>query len=61
MAAWLALLLLVVAGLVLMLRPDAGSIAGYDPSDFIGRYGIEKEWEPFLHGKKGIERYITNA
>lgn len=34
MAAWLALLLLVVAGLVLMLRPDAGSIAGYDPSDF---------------------------
>ena len=34
MAAWIALLLLVVAGLVLMLRPDAGSIAGYDPSDF---------------------------
>jgi aspartyl protease family protein len=34
MAAWVALLLLVVAGLVLMLRPDVGSIAGYDPSDF---------------------------
>jgi aspartyl protease family protein len=34
MAAWLALLLLVAAGLVLMLRPDPGSIAGYDPSDF---------------------------
>jgi aspartyl protease family protein len=34
MAAWLALLLLVVAGLVLMLRPDVVSIAGYDPSDF---------------------------
>jgi aspartyl protease family protein len=34
MAAWIALLLLVVAGLVLMLRPEAGSIAGYDPSDF---------------------------
>jgi penicillin-binding protein 2 len=34
---------------------------GYDASEFIGRYGIEKEWEPFLHGKKGIERYITNA
>jgi aspartyl protease family protein len=34
MAAWLALLLLVIAGLVLMLRPDAGSLAGYDPSDF---------------------------
>ena len=34
MAAWVALLLLVVAGLVLMLRPDPGSLAGYDPSDF---------------------------
>jgi aspartyl protease family protein len=34
MAAWVALLLLVIAGLVLMLRPDAGSLAGYDPSDF---------------------------
>jgi len=34
MAAWVALLLLVVAGLVLMLRPDSGAIAGFDPSDF---------------------------
>lgn len=34
MAAWVALLLLVVAGLVLMLRPDPVSLAGYDPSDF---------------------------
>jgi penicillin-binding protein 2 len=34
---------------------------GYDPSEFIGRYGIEKEWEPFLHGRRGIERFITNA
>ena len=33
----------------------------YDPSEFIGRYGIEKEWEPFLHGRRGIERFITNA
>lgn len=33
MAAWLALLLLVIAGLVLMLRPDSSSLAGYDPSD----------------------------
>ena len=34
---------------------------GYDPSEFIGRYGIEKEWEQYLHGKKGIERFIINA
>jgi aspartyl protease family protein len=34
MAAWVALLLLVVAGLVVMLRPDPGSLAGYDPPDF---------------------------
>ncbi|HEU5061090.1 MAG TPA: penicillin-binding protein 2 [Kofleriaceae bacterium] len=34
---------------------------GYDPSEFIGRYGIEKEWELFLHGRRGIERFITNA
>jgi aspartyl protease family protein len=34
MGAWVALLLLVVAALVLLLRADAGSIAGFEPSDF---------------------------
>ena len=34
MGAWVALTLLVIAGLALLLRADAGSIAGYDPSDF---------------------------
>jgi penicillin-binding protein 2 len=34
---------------------------GYDANEFIGRYGIEREWEHFLHGKKGIERFIANA
>jgi aspartyl protease family protein len=34
MAAWVALLLLVIAGLALMLRADAGTIAGFEPSDF---------------------------
>jgi aspartyl protease family protein len=33
MAAWIALLLLVVAGLVLVLRADTGQIAGFDPSE----------------------------
>jgi aspartyl protease family protein len=32
--AWIALLLLVIAGLALLLRADAGTIAGFDPSDF---------------------------
>ena len=34
MAAWVALLLLVIAGVALMVRADVGPIAGYDPSDF---------------------------
>lgn len=34
MAAWVALLLLVIAGVALLMRTDVGSIAGYDPSDF---------------------------
>jgi aspartyl protease family protein len=34
MAAWISLTLLLVAGLALLLRTDAGSIAGIDPSDF---------------------------
>lgn len=36
MSAWLALGLLVVAGLVLVLNHDAGSIAGFDNADFAG-------------------------
>jgi aspartyl protease family protein len=34
MGAWIALTLLVIAGLALLLRADAGSIAGFDPSEF---------------------------
>jgi len=34
MAAWVALLLLVIAGVALLMRADIGPIAGYDPSDF---------------------------
>jgi len=41
MGAWIALSLLMIAGLALLLRADAGSIAGYDPSDFaIGVAGV---------------------
>lgn len=34
MAAWVALLLLVIAGMALLVRADVGSIGGFDPSDF---------------------------
>ena len=34
MGAWISLLLLVIAALVLLLRADTGTIAGFEPSDF---------------------------
>lgn len=34
MGAWISLLLLVIAALVLLLRADSGPIAGFEPSDF---------------------------
>ena len=34
---------------------------GYDATDFVGRFGVERAWEKYLHGKKGIERFIINA
>jgi aspartyl protease family protein len=34
MGAWIALTLLVMAGLALLLGADGGSVAGFDPSDF---------------------------
>lgn len=34
MTAWIALLLMVVAGVLLVFQDDAGSIAGFDPSEF---------------------------
>ncbi len=34
---------------------------GYDPSDLVGRYGLEAEWENYLRGKKGVERFALDA
>ena len=42
MGAWIALTLLVIAGLALLLRADAGSIAGFDPSDFAIARGLRR-------------------
>jgi penicillin-binding protein 2 len=34
---------------------------GYEPSELVGRYGLESEWENYLRGKKGVERYAVDA
>jgi penicillin-binding protein 2 len=34
---------------------------GYDPSELVGRYGLESAWENYLRGKKGIERFAVDA
>jgi penicillin-binding protein 2 len=34
---------------------------GYDASELVGRYGLELEWENYLRGKKGIERFAVDA
>jgi penicillin-binding protein 2 len=34
---------------------------GYDDGDYVGRYGIEKQWENYLRGKRGIERFVVDA
>jgi penicillin-binding protein 2 len=34
---------------------------GYDEGDYIGRTGIEKQWESYLRGKRGIERFVIDA
>lgn len=34
---------------------------GYEPSELVGRYGLEREWENYLRGKKGIERFAVDA
>ena len=34
---------------------------GYDDEDFIGRSGVERQWESYLRGKKGHEVYVVDA
>ena len=34
---------------------------GYEPSELVGRYGLEAAWENYLRGKKGIERFAVDA
>jgi penicillin-binding protein 2 len=34
---------------------------GYEEGDYVGRSGLEKQWESYLRGKKGYERYVVDA
>lgn len=34
---------------------------GYASTDLVGRYGLERAWESYLRGKRGIERFVVNA
>lgn len=34
---------------------------GYDPNELVGREGLEAEWENYLRGKRGIERFAVDA
>lgn len=34
---------------------------GYDPSELVGRDGLESAWENYLRGKRGIERFAVDA
>jgi penicillin-binding protein 2 len=34
---------------------------GYQLGDVVGRFGLERRYEAYLRGKRGIERYLANA
>jgi penicillin-binding protein 2 len=34
---------------------------GYEEGDYVGRYGIERAWENYLRGKRGVERFVVDA
>jgi penicillin-binding protein 2 len=40
---------------------DRLTAQGYDPSDLIGRSGLESAWENYLRGKRGVEHYAVDA
>jgi penicillin-binding protein 2 len=33
---------------------------GYRSGDYVGRTGIERQWEPYLRGQKGFERVVVS-
>lgn len=39
----------------------ADAEAKLGPDDFVGRHGLEAQWERYLRGDKGIERFVVDA
>ncbi len=37
------------------------SFKGYGPNDLVGRSGLEQEYERYLHGKKGLQKFLVNS
>ena len=35
-------------------------VEGYRSGDFVGRTGLERQWEPYLRGQNGFERMVVN-
>src|SRR5262249_7904256 len=51
-------------GYMTQMTPDEAdrlTAQGYDPSELVGRYGLEAAWENYLRGKKGVERVAVDA
>ena len=40
---------------------DMPAYSGYRQGDLVGQYGIEKEWEKYLQGVRGVRGVIVNA
>ncbi len=37
------------------------SFKAYGPNDLVGRSGLEQVYEHYLHGKKGLEKFLVNS
>ncbi len=42
-------------------RAEIRRLKGYRIADKIGRFGIERQWEYYLRGKPGFERFVVDA
>ncbi len=40
---------------------EARRAEGYEEGDYIGRSGLERQWESYLRGKRGVERFVVDA
>jgi penicillin-binding protein 2 len=40
---------------------EARAEDGYTETDLLGRTGVESQWENYLRGKPGLERYVVDA